>query len=95
LGHLPELFNKKSGAAMLVVSRKSQEFLQIGDQILIKIIKTTNGSVKIGIEAPGSMRVLRGELIEDLQPASLLPRTKRPASLDACETEGRQIAEAL
>ncbi len=47
---------------MLVISRKSEEFLKIGENIVVKIIKTSNGSVKIGIEAPGDLRVLRGEL---------------------------------
>lgn len=49
---------------MLVISRKSQEFLQIGDNIIVKVIKTASGSVKIGIDAPGGVRVLRGELAE-------------------------------
>jgi carbon storage regulator len=80
---------------MLVISRKSQEFLQIGDQIVVKVIKTSNGSVKIGIDAPGGMRVLRGELIEDIQPVPLASRTRRAGRPDGCETEGRQIAEAL
>jgi len=50
---------------MLVISRKSQEFVQIGDNIIVKVIKTASGSVKIGIDAPGGIRVLRGELVLD------------------------------
>lgn len=55
---------------MLVVSRKTNEFVQIGESIVVKIIKTGSGSVKIGIDAPGGTRVLRGELA--MEPA---PRT--------------------
>lgn len=47
---------------MLVIARKQHEFIQIGEDIVIKVIKTSRGSVKIGIDAPGGMRVLRGEL---------------------------------
>ncbi len=50
---------------MLVISRKQQEFVQIGENIFIKIIKTSRGSVKIGIAAPDECRVLRGELNQD------------------------------
>lgn len=49
---------------MLVISRKQQEFVQIGDDIVVKVIRTSRGAVKIGIEAPGGVRVLRGELAE-------------------------------
>jgi carbon storage regulator len=52
---------------MLVVARKQHEFIQIGEDIVVKVIKTSRGSVKIGIDAPDGLRVLRGELsLEDL-----------------------------
>ena len=47
---------------MLVLTRKRDEIIKIGNDIVIKVIKTGNGSVKIGIEAPSSVRVLRGEV---------------------------------
>lgn len=50
---------------MLVLTRKNAETIQIGDGILIKVIKTGRGSVKIGIEAPSDVRVMRGELCEE------------------------------
>lgn len=49
---------------MLVLTRKNAETIRIGDGILIKVIKTGRGSVKIGIEAPDDVRVMRGELCE-------------------------------
>ncbi len=52
---------------MLVLTRKKSETIQIGDNILIKVIRTGSGSVKIGIEAPEDVRVLRGELINTAQ----------------------------
>lgn len=47
---------------MLVLTRKRDEIIKIGNDIVIKVIKTGNGSVKIGVEAPAHVRVLRGEV---------------------------------
>jgi carbon storage regulator len=49
---------------MLVLTRKRTEMIKIGDDIVIKVIQTGRGSVKIGIEAPAHVRVLRAELAE-------------------------------
>lgn len=48
---------------MLVLTRKPQETIQIGDNITITIIKTKGKAVRIGIEAPKDISVLRGELV--------------------------------
>jgi len=50
---------------MLVLTRKRDEVIQIGDNIVIKILKTGKGAIKIGIDAPGDVRVIRGELLEE------------------------------
>ncbi|HIF00776.1 MAG TPA: carbon storage regulator [Planctomycetes bacterium] len=49
---------------MLVLTRKPAEMIHIGDDIVVKVIKTARGTVKIGIEAPSDVRVIRGELLE-------------------------------
>jgi carbon storage regulator len=48
---------------MLVLSRKREEKLQIGNDITVTILKVKGNSVQIGIEAPKSVRVLRTELV--------------------------------
>ena len=58
---------------MLVLTRKATETIRIGDDIVIKVIKTGMGSVKIGIEAPINIRVMRGELIEEKHPVPSIP----------------------
>ncbi|MCA9078644.1 MAG: carbon storage regulator [Planctomycetaceae bacterium] len=50
---------------MLVLTRKQAETIHIGDDIVIKVIQTGRGSIKIGVEAPGAVRVLRGEVVEE------------------------------
>lgn len=50
---------------MLVLTRKRLETIKIGNDIVVKVIQTGKGTVKLGIEAPNSVRVLRGELAFD------------------------------
>ncbi len=45
---------------MLVLSRKSQETIKIGDDIEIRIIEVKGDTVRIGIDAPKSVDILRG-----------------------------------
>jgi carbon storage regulator len=47
---------------MLVLTRSANQTIIIGDDIVIKVIKTKSGSVKLGIEAPRDRSVRRGEL---------------------------------
>ncbi len=47
---------------MLVLSRKVNQELVIGGNIRIKVIKAKGNTVRIGIEAPEDVRVVRGEL---------------------------------
>jgi carbon storage regulator len=47
---------------MLVLTRKRSEMIQIGENIFVKVIQTGHSTVKIGIEAPSDVRVLRAEL---------------------------------
>ena len=54
---------------MLVVTRKANEEVVIDGEIVVKVISTSNGRVKIGIEAPKNVRIVRGEIAfrEELQ----------------------------
>ncbi len=47
---------------MLVLTRKLQESILIGDDIKLTVIRTSANQVRIGIEAPRSVRVTRGEI---------------------------------
>ncbi len=47
---------------MLVLTRKVDEQILIGDDIKITLIRVRGNSVRIGIEAPRAVRVVRGEL---------------------------------
>jgi carbon storage regulator CsrA len=47
---------------MLVLTRKATEQIQIGDSVVITILRVKGQSVRIGIEAPRDVRVMRAEL---------------------------------
>ena len=47
---------------MLVLTRKQNEKIRIGDSITITVLRMKGKSIRLGIEAPHSMNVLRGEL---------------------------------
>ena len=44
---------------MLVLTRKMSQVIKLGDDITITVVRTSHGSVKLGIEAPPSIRVTR------------------------------------
>jgi carbon storage regulator len=46
---------------MLVLARKASEAIKIGDDITVKVIAIRGGQVKIGIEAPSGVRIIRIE----------------------------------
>lgn len=48
---------------MLVLSRKTNETIKIGDDIEIRILEVKGDTVRIGVEAPKSVDILRGELV--------------------------------
>jgi carbon storage regulator CsrA len=48
---------------MLVLTRKKSEAIRIGNDVFVKVIRTGRSTVKIGIDAPANVRVVRGELV--------------------------------
>jgi len=51
---------------MLVISRKENQRIKIGDNIEIVIVEINKNQVKIGIEAPKEVQILRSELIDEI-----------------------------
>jgi carbon storage regulator len=47
---------------MLVLSRKTGQWLQIGQQIRMVVVRIERDRVRVGIEAPENVRIARGEL---------------------------------
>lgn len=74
---------------MLVLTRKLMETLYIGDNIRITVVRLENGQVRLGIDAPREVPVVRAELVPERQaadaphPAAVQPgpTSPRPAPL--------------
>ncbi len=47
---------------MLVLTRKLQEQIHIGDNIVLTVLRIKGNTVRVGVEAPRDVRILRGEL---------------------------------
>jgi carbon storage regulator len=47
---------------MLVLSRKESQRIRLGDSIVVTIVKISGDKVRVGIEAPTDVLVLRDEL---------------------------------
>lgn len=47
---------------MLVLGRKEEQTIQIGDDIRVTILRIKGNGVRVGIEAPDQVRIIRGEL---------------------------------
>lgn len=62
---------------MLVLTRKADERILIGEDIVITIIRIGPSTVKVGIDAPVETQILREELSAPL-PASHPAPTRRP-----------------
>ena len=52
---------------MLILTRKSDESIMLNDNIEIKVLSIEDGKVKIGIEAPKSVDILRKEIYEEVE----------------------------
>ncbi len=52
---------------MLILSRKKDESIVIGDNIIISVVDIKGDQVKIGIDAPGDVKVFRQEVYKAIQ----------------------------
>ncbi len=52
---------------MLVLSRKINETILIGDNIEIVVVAVAGDNVRLGIRAPKDVKILRSEVYEDIQ----------------------------
>jgi carbon storage regulator len=63
---------------MLVLSRKINQSIVIGDDIRIVVVGVDRDQVKIGIEAPRAVTVHRSEIYDEIQRAGPDRKTTRP-----------------
>lgn len=73
---------------MLVLSRVEGQTLEIGGNVVIRIVSLRKGSVRIGIEADKSIKVLRGEINNG-------QRQKGDVAVDAGDNDQLSMADSV
>ena len=82
---------------MLVLSRRESERIKLGDSIVVTVVRFSGDRVRLGIEAPADVRVLRCEL----EPKGTRPRPMAepgpplPTNLRSVPGEGRGEGKLL
>ncbi len=70
--------------AMLVLSRKESQRIRVGDSVVVTIVKIGGDKVRVGIEAPDDVLVLRDELetwgdqAPQARPGAIAPPQRAP-----------------
>lgn len=54
---------------MLVLGRKPGEYVMIGKDIMVKVVKSEEGDLRLAIDAPKSINIIRGEIYERTSPS--------------------------
>jgi carbon storage regulator CsrA len=75
---------------MLVLSRKTRQQILIGDNITVTILLVKGQVVRVGIEAPRDVRVLRAELPVFDEPAAGKPVSRPTKAKRAASSDGGQ-----
>jgi len=71
---------------MLILSRKIDEKIKIGDNITITLIDVHGDQVKIGVEAPKNVKVFRQEVFDAIQ------NENKAAAVDESNTSATKSA---
>ena len=78
---------------MLVLTRKLMEKLYIGDDICVTVVRLEGGQVRLGIEAPREVSVVRAELVPERASASVRGNAaiRPPMGLRSAEIRTRPV----
>jgi len=58
---------------MLVLQRKVGEEIRVGDSIVVKVLAINRRAARLGIEAPASIPILRGEFLNSRTVTTRIP----------------------
>jgi len=70
---------------MLILTRRSNERIYIGDTIVLVVLGIENNRVKLGIEAPADVTILREEIADDKTKSIVDAKLKSYSDLDQLE----------
>ncbi len=80
---------------MLVLSRKINQSIMVGDNVRVVVVAVDRDQVKLGIEAPREIAVHRSEIYEEIQrtnrsAASGTPPEQLPAAVERATLQPRK-----
>ena len=77
---------------MLILTRKLNEAIQIGDNVSLKVLHISEGQVKLGIEAPDDVRIFRAEIYVEIQKQNILAASvKKSAAIKAAGLLAKRV----
>ena len=76
---------KEEIKVMLVLSRKINEAVLIGDSIRVQVLDIKGDQVKLGVSAPSEIKVLRQEILEEI----------RESTMDASRVEKSEVKRII
>ena len=77
---------------MLILQRKANEALLIGDDIRIVVLRSHGGGTRLGIEAPGDVLILREEILDQMRAENVLA-SQRAGALDGANAPAARTGE--
>lgn len=77
---------------MLVLSRRTGESVVIGDDIRVTVLEVKGDVVRVGIDAPRSVRVHRSELLEAVEATN---REAAASSPDGARSAAAALSAAV
>jgi carbon storage regulator len=66
---------------LLIITRRAGEKMMIGDEIVVEIMEIVGNQVRVGIQAPQSVRVYREEIWRAVKDENRAAASDAPASL--------------
>ncbi len=70
---------------MLILSRKLNEKIVIGDKVEISVVDIKGDQIKLGISAPRDVKVYRHEVYEEIQRENAAAAQSSPAELPSLD----------
>jgi carbon storage regulator len=76
---------------MLILSRRVNEKIVIGDDIVVSVVEVRGDQVKLGIEAPRSVKVFRQEVFNAIQEENRIAAAASGAQLPLIDIPPRSM----
>jgi carbon storage regulator len=79
---------------MLVLTRKANQSIMIGDNIEVSVLSVLGEKVRLGIQAPRDVPVFRKEVFLEIQAQSVEAQSVEAQSLEAAGSAGEVLGQS-